>query len=92
MKRIYGLFAAVTLAASLIALSGCASGSEDDRFITAADVRGTTPELATITRSEGQLKNKEARVIDTYFRGLRSDISRALLLDTPTRLAPHPMP
>ena len=64
--------------ASTMLLGGCAA---KDDMITAKDVRGKTPELATMTRSEGQLKNLEARVINSYLRGLRTDINTILLLD-----------
>jgi len=84
--------AAVGLVTALAISGGCASDDGSDQYISASDVQGKTPELATMTRREGQLKNKEARVVNSYLRSMRSDISRLLLLDHPTRLAPHPMP
>ena len=90
MQRTHRLLAAAGLTLMLIA-GGCTTQAERE-FITAQDVRGKTPELATISRSEGQLKNKEARVINSYFRGMRTDISRLLLLDHNTRLTPYPLP
>jgi len=91
MTRIYTHLATVLLGLAMLTLVGCTTPSER-QFITAKNVRGKTPELATITRSEGQLKNKEAKVINSYIRGMRTDISRVLLLDHNTRLVPYNLP
>ena len=76
--------------ASTFLLGGCVQSQNQP--ITAQRVRGRTPELATMRMSEGQLKNKEARVINSHLRGLRDDIHRALMLNTNDHLNPYPVP
>jgi hypothetical protein len=89
LSKWIGSVGALTLGASLL-MGGCAS--DPDAPITIKDVRGKTPELATITDSEGQFKNREARVLNSYLRGIRTDLSRALLFDQNTRLTEISLP
>jgi hypothetical protein len=83
-----GSAGALALVASLM-LGGC-SAKQDE--LTVEDVRGKTPELATLTDSEGQFKNREARVVNSYLRALRTDISKVLLLHSNTQLTEPPLP
>jgi len=84
----FGLIGCAALLVSLT-LSGCAS---NDDVLTARDVRGRTPDLYSVKHNKGQLKNKEARVINSYRRGWKTDLSRFLLLDHNTRLQETTLP
>jgi hypothetical protein len=87
------LLAALTLTATLV-IGGCSSKKKDPTpdKLTIKDVRGKTPGLYSISQSKGQLKNTEASAVNSWRRGLRTDINHIFLLNRNTRLTETTLP
>ena len=78
----------MVLAAGLLSSAGCNSGERQAFWFR----RNATPELSHIGRSNGQVKNDHARIIDNNGRMIKDDLDRLLLLDENSRLSPYTSP
>ena len=78
----------VASVASLLALGGCASDSEQQL----ADIRSNpTPELQTLTERPGDIKNQLTIDFNTEARSLSRDIGILFMTESPSRLSPYPV-
>jgi len=88
MKRCVRTIGLIAMLSLVLASGGCS-----DQKVTSWSVfTNMSPELGTLTRSNGQDAMDTARVFDNNLRATRDDFQRLWLLDRNSALHPYPIP
>ncbi len=77
---------------AMLGLGLASAGCSDQKVTSWSVFTNMSPELGTLTRSNGQDAMDNARVFDNNLRAARDDFQRLWLLDHSSTLHPYPIP